>query len=59
MNKFIPEKKVKEIISVRIDAALLNELDVVSLEIDISRNELINQCISYALSNIDFDSSKK
>ena len=59
MKKFIPQKKEKEIISVRIDAELLSNIDLISANIDISRNELINQCIEFALQNIDLSQIEK
>ncbi len=59
MEKFIPTKKQpnneKIVISIRINETKIKEIDELSNKIDISRNELINQCIEYALENIDFD----
>lgn len=52
MKKFLPKKPEKEVISVRIDSQLLKKIDIEAAKIDISRNELINQCIEYALDNI-------
>ena len=52
MKKFLPKKPEKEVISVRIDSQLLKTIDIEAAKIDISRNELINQCIEYALDNI-------
>ena len=51
MNNFRPKKTEKDVISIRIDKELLEKVDKYSAEIDISRNELIVQCIEYALSN--------
>lgn len=53
MTKFIPKKPEKEVISMRISVDTLAEIDKKSAQIGISRNELINQCIIYALSNMD------
>lgn len=58
MSKFVIQKKQKEIISLRIDSSLLHQVDLKANENDISRNELINQMILYALSNIDPSSQK-
>ena len=55
MKKFLPKKPEKEVISVRIDSQLLKTIDIEAAKIDISRNELINQCIEYALDNIGED----
>lgn len=56
MKKFLPKKPEKEVISVRIDSQLLKTIDIEAAKIDISRNELINQCIEYALDNIGEES---
>ena len=53
--KFIPKKEEKEIISIRISKDLLNLLDEKSALAEISRNELINQCIAFALTNIEIE----
>lgn len=50
--KFVPKKEEKEIISIRISKDLLSLLDEKSAQAEISRNELINQCIAFALDNI-------
>ena len=55
MSKFVPKKPEKEVISMRIASETLAEIDKKSAQIGISRNELINQCIIYALSNMDAD----
>ena len=34
---------------------MLEEINSWAIEIDISRNEFINQCIDFALKNIDTD----
>ena len=54
MEKFIPIKNEKIVISIRIETDKLNKTDKISSEIDISRNELINQCLDYDLNNIEF-----
>lgn len=53
MHKFIPHKNEKEIISIRINSATLAEIDTFATKSDISRNEFINQCIDFALQNLD------
>ncbi len=53
MEKFIARKSEKEVISMRIPADLLKTIDNKAGEIGISRNELINQMIQYALDNMD------
>ena len=55
MEKFKPSKinTEKVVISIRIDINTLEEIDKEAAKIEISRNELITQCIDFALSNID------
>lgn len=55
MEKFFPKKSEKEVISMRISAETLKEIDRKAAEVDISRNEFINQCIAFALSHMDCD----
>lgn len=52
MSEFKPVKSEKTIISIRLDVDMLKKVDQISQETDISRNELIVQCIDYALNNI-------
>ena len=58
MEKFFPKKPEKEVISMRISSETLEQVDRKAAEIGISRNELINQMISYALDNLE-DSERK
>ena len=62
MAKFQPTKKVnnndKIVISMRLNIEKVEELDRIAGKIDISRNQLINQCIEYALKNIEFKKEK-
>lgn len=53
MAKFIARKPEKEVISMRISVELLQEVDSKAAAVGISRNELINQMILYALSNME------
>lgn len=53
MAKFIPKKHEKEVISMRISSEILVEIDEKAAKFGISRNELINQCIAFALANMD------
>lgn len=52
MNEFKPIKQEKQVISIRLDTSTLQAIDSLSAKVDISRNELIVQCIEYALDNI-------
>ena len=45
-------KHEKEVISMRISTDILNTVDEKANQIGISRNELINQMIQYALDNM-------
>ena len=53
MPKFVAKKPEKEVISMRIDSDVLKNIDNKAAAVGISRNELINQMIHYALSNMD------
>lgn len=53
MAKFVARKPEKEVISLRIASEVLKEVDEKSAAIGISRNELINQMITYALANME------
>ncbi|MBR5232364.1 MAG: ribbon-helix-helix protein, CopG family [Clostridia bacterium] len=55
MSKFVVKKPEKEVISMRIPSELLKKLDMMAAEADISRNELINQMIVYAMEHMDED----
>ena len=57
MEKFLPKKHEKEVISMRIPTDILEELDANAVAYGISRNEFINQCIRFALANME-DSQK-
>ena len=64
MKEFEPYKKPtsseKIVATIRIDTETLEEIDKLAGKIDVSRNELINQCIKYALDNLkDKDISNK
>lgn len=59
MAKFIARKPEKEVISMRISTDLLHTLDEKAKESDISRNELINQMIQFALENMEDTSTEK
>ncbi len=51
MKDFKPIKPEKTVISIRLNVSMLQEIDKLSQKTDISRNELIVQCIEYALKN--------
>ena len=55
MERFSPRKPEKEVISMRIPKDLLDDLDQKSAAVGISRNELINQCIQFALAHMNDD----
>ncbi len=58
MEKFIARKPDKEVISMRIPTDVLHILDDKALKAGISRNELINQMIIYALGHMEESESK-
>ena len=53
LEKFIPKRQEKEVISMRISTELLREIDRQAGITNISRNEFINQCITFALANME------
>jgi len=53
LEKFVARKPEKEVISMRISTDVLKTVDDKAAAIGISRNELINQMIQYALDNMD------
>lgn len=53
MEKFSPKKADKEVTTIRIPRDVLEQIDRQAAVADISRNEFINQCILYALHNMD------
>ncbi len=53
MPKFVARKPEKEVISMRISVDMLKEVDDKAATVGISRNELMNQMIAYALANMD------
>lgn len=59
MACFAPVKREKQVISIRIEQVVLKKVDEIANTIDISRNEVINQCIKYAIENSDFSDRKK
>lgn len=55
LAKFVPRKPEKNVISMRISADTLQIVDDKANEFGISRNELINQMILFALANMEAD----
>ncbi len=53
MEKFVVRKPEKEVISMRIASDTLQILDDKAADAGISRNELINQMILFALANME------
>ena len=53
MSIFKPIKPEKLVISIRIDADILDEIEKYSTKADISRNEFIVQSLRYALANLE------
>ena len=53
MSKFVARRPEKDVISMRIPTETLRILDDKADKIGISRNELINQMILFALANME------
>lgn len=49
--KFVPKKGKKEVISFRIPKELLLRIDDLAAKNSLSRNELMVQCLEFALNN--------
>ena len=58
-DKIYTNKNEKIVISIRIENEKINRIDEIASKIDISRNELINQCLDFALENLEFSSKEK
>ena len=58
LEKFIPRKTEKEVISMRIATDVLEQIDAKAAACDISRNEFINQCIAFALRHMESQKSE-
>ena len=58
LEKFIPRKTEKEVISMRIATEVLEQIDAEAAAFDISRNEFINQCIAFALRHMESPKSE-
>ena len=52
MAEFIPKQYKKDPITVRISAEKLARVDAAATQFDMSRSEFINQCIDFALVNL-------
>ena len=50
-DKFEIKKPQKQIISLRLDTSLLTQLDDIAYKAQIARNQIIIQCIHFALNN--------
>lgn len=59
METFKPTKSEKIVITIRIEDYRVEQLDKIANKINISRNELISQCLDFAIKNIDFKENKK
>ena len=55
MQKFIPTKAEKEVISIRLESELLKTVDAAAEQAEISRNEFINQSIQFALDHLSYE----
>ena len=54
MKRFTPKNKPEKIvITIRIDDYKVEEIDRLAGKLNISRNEFINQCLDFALDNLE------
>lgn len=59
MRKFKPSKSEKVVISIRIEDNKLEQIDKIATKVNMSRNELIVQCLDFAIDNLEFKELKK
>lgn len=52
MGNFIPKSYTKLPITIRVDENNLKKVDELAAKLGISRSELINQCLVYALEDL-------
>lgn len=52
MNGFVPKPYKKEAVTIRFDDAILHKLERVAALYGLSRNELVVQCVQFALDNL-------
>lgn len=52
MSTFLPKAYDKEQITIRISSERLAELEKIASQLGMSRNQLINQCVDYALQHL-------
>ena len=52
MSEFIPKQYKSDPITVRIETEKLQQIDALAACFHLSRSELINQCIDYALAHL-------
>lgn len=52
MRDFIPKAYKKEAVTVRFDESVLHEVERIANLYKMSRNELVVQCVQYALQNL-------
>jgi predicted HicB family RNase H-like nuclease len=57
-SKLCPKKNEKQVISVHISTDKHAAIDENAAQYGISRNEFINQCIDFALQNMEDDENK-
>lgn len=55
MPDFIPKQYKSDPVTIRIETEKLALLDRLAAKFHLSRSELVNQCIDYALSNLYSD----
>ena len=53
MKNFIPKAYQKEQITVRLNVAAIEKIDKIASQLNLSRSELINQCVEFALANMN------
>ena len=53
MKSFIPKAYQKDQITVRLNVSAIEKIDQIASRLNLSRSELINQCVEFALENME------
>lgn len=57
-DKFIPKIPKRSVISIRLENEMISSIDELSKKNDMSRNELIKQCIIFAMERLEINSDR-
>lgn len=58
MESFKPKQSKKEQITVRVESVRLYQLDAIAARLGMSRSEIVDQCIAFALEHLEEQSEQ-